>query len=257
MTKELPVLLLVDDHDEIIEFLRSILEEEYSLLVAPDGQRAIQILLTEIVHLVVSDIIMPVMDGFSLCRSIKENPDISHVPVILLTAKNTLQSKIEGLELGADAYIEKPFSGAHLKAQIKNLLNSREHLRTVFTSRPLVPVQSVVHTSSDIQFVERLSDFILLHIDDEELGIDQLADAMNMSRMSLYRKLKAVAGLSPHEFINITRLKKAATLLSMGEYRIFEVAMSVGYKSTTHFGKLFNKQFGMSPTQFAQSLETR
>lgn len=245
-----PVILLVDDNDEIIEFVSSILQAEYTTLSAENGEEAITKLHNEMVDLVISDVMMPVMDGFELCKRIKTTFEISHIPVILLTAKNTLQSKIEGLEIGADAYIEKPFSPAYLKVQIANLLSNRHKVRQYFASTPLVHINTIAHTREDEAFLEKIYNCILAEIENTELDVEHLCKYMNMSRISLYRKIKAISDLTPHELINITRLKKAAELLSTQQYKIYEVAMMTGYKSQTHFGKNFIKQFGVSPSQY-------
>lgn len=245
-----PAILLVDDNDEIIEFVSSILQAEYTTLSAENGEEAIAKLHTEMVDLVISDVMMPVMDGFELCKRIKTTFEISHIPVILLTAKNTLQSKIEGLEIGADAYIEKPFSPAYLKVQIANLLSNRHKVRQYFASTPLVHINTIAHTREDEAFLEKIYNCILEEIENTELDVEHLCKYVNMSRISLYRKIKAISDLTPHELINITRLKKAAELLSTQQYKIYEVAMMTGYKSQTHFGKNFIKQFGVSPSQY-------
>ncbi|MRG44703.1 response regulator [Chitinophaga sp. SYP-B3965] len=245
-----PVILLVDDNEEIIEFVSSILQAEYVILSAENGEEAITMLHNEMVDLVISDVMMPVMDGFELCKRIKTTFEISHIPVILLTAKNTLQSKIEGLETGADAYIEKPFSPAYLKVQIANLLANRHKIRQYFANTPLVHINTIAHTREDEAFLEKIYNCILEEIENTELDVDHLCKYVNMSRISLYRKIKAISDLTPHELINITRLKKAAELLSTQQYKIYEVAMMTGYKSQTHFGKNFIKQFGVSPSQY-------
>lgn len=246
-----PVILLVDDNEEIIEFVSSILQAEYVILSAENGEEAITMLHNEMVDLVISDVMMPVMDGFELCKRIKTAFEISHIPVILLTAKNTLQSKIEGLETGADAYIEKPFSPAYLKVQIANLLANRHKIRQYFANTPLVHINTIAHTREDETFLEKIYNCILEEIENTELDVEHLCKYVNMSRISLYRKIKAISDLTPHELINITRLKKAAELLSTQQYKIYEVAMMTGYKSQTHFGKNFIKQFGVSPSQYA------
>lgn len=245
-----PVILLVDDNEEIIEFVSSILHAEYVILSAENGEEAITMLHNEMVDLVISDVMMPVMDGFELCKRIKTTFEISHIPVILLTAKNTLQSKIEGLETGADAYIEKPFSPAFLKVQMANLLSNRHKIRQYFANTPLVHINTIAHTREDEAFLEKIYNCILEEIENTELDVEHLCKYVNMSRISLYRKIKAISDLTPHELINITRLKKAAELLSTQKYKIYEVAMMTGYKSQTHFGKNFIKQFGVSPSQY-------
>jgi DNA-binding response OmpR family regulator len=245
-----PLILLVDDNQEMLEVLEDELNEKYQLFTAPNGQQALDILLKETIDLVVSDVMMPVMDGFELCKAIKSNFEYSHVPVILLTAKNTLKSKITGLELGADAYIEKPFDAEHLQVQIANLLANRFKLKEYFAKSPLVHLKTVAHTRSDETFLEKLNEAIQNNLDDQDLDVDKLARCMNMSRTSLFRKIKSITDLTPNDLINITRLKKAAEYLAEGDYKIYEVSDMVGYGSQTNFGRNFFKQFGMTPTEY-------
>lgn len=246
-----PVVLLVDDHREILDFIADDLGEQYTVLKATDGQEALDVLKEEPVQLVVSDIMMPVMDGYELCRAIKSDFEHCHIPVILLTAKNTLQSKIEGLELGADAYIEKPFSPEHLQAQIASLLSNRNKVREYFASSPLAHIKTMAHSKADEIFLEKLHDTILENLGNINLDVEHLADMMNMSRPTLYRKIKAISDLTPADLINIARLKKAAELLAGGGYKMYEIADQVGYSSQTHFARNFQKQFGMSPSEYA------
>ncbi len=246
----LPVILLVDDEEDILEFLERILRSKYSIFKAENGKEALQVLAAEPVQLVVSDVMMPEMDGFELCRAIKSNFEFSHIPVILLTAKNTIQAKVEGLELGADAYIEKPFSKEHLQAQMASLLNNRSMIREYFASSPLVHIKSMAHSKADERFLETLNDTIDKNIEDPDLDVEKLARILNMSRITLYRKIKAISNLTPIELINITRLKKSAQLLAEGDYKIYEVADMVGFSSQSNFARNFHKQFNMTPTDY-------
>ena len=246
------IILLVDDNEEILEYLTIILREKYAIITAKNGAEAMEVLLNENVQLVISDVMMPVMDGFELCRRVKSNVEISHTPIILLTARNTLQSKIEGLELGADAYIEKPFSPEHLQVQIASLLINRNKVKEYFANSPLAHIHSIAFTRADEQFLERIQEIVLGHIEDTELDVEQLAKYMNMSRPTLYRKLKSITDMTPNELINITRLKKAATLLKEGKMNVNEVAEVVGYTSATPFGRNFHKQFGVTPSEFVK-----
>ncbi len=249
----LPLILLVDDNEEILEFLERILNTKYTILTATGGADAIKILTVEAVQLIISDVMMPVMDGFELCKMIKSNVEYSHIPVILLTARNTIQSKIEGLEIGADAYIEKPFSKEHLQAQIASLLNNREMIREYFASSPLVHIKSMAHSKADERFLETLNDTIFANMEDTSLDVEKLAKIMNMSRITLYRKIKAISVLTPIEVINITRLKKAAELLAAGDHKIYEIAYMVGFSSQSNFARNFLKQFNITPTDYMHS----
>jgi two-component system cell cycle response regulator len=249
----LPIILIVDDNEEILEFLERVLSPKYTVLKKENGEEALKVLETEAVQLVISDVMMPVMDGFQLCKVIKSNFEYSHIPVILLTAKNTIQSKIEGLELGADAYIEKPFSKDHLLAQIASLLSNRNMIREFFASSPLVHIKSMAHSKADERFLESLNDTICKNIEDPELDVEKLAGIMNMSRITLYRKIKAISDLTPIELINISRLKKAAKLLAEGDYKIYEIAYMVGFSSQSNFARNFLRQFEMTPTEYMHS----
>ncbi len=249
----LPLILIVDDEEEILDFLERILNNKYTILKAESARDALKILEDEAIQLIICDIMMPEMDGFELCKIIKSNFDYSHIPVILLTAKNTIQSKVEGLELGADAYIEKPFSKEHLLAQISSLLANRNIMREFFASSPLVHIKSMAHTKADERFLETLNETISKRIEDTDLDVEHLAGIMNMSRITLYRKIKAISNLTPLELINIVRLKKAAELLAEGEYKIYEISAIVGYSSQSNFARNFLKQFNMTPTEFIQS----
>ncbi len=249
----LPTILIVDDEEEILEILERILKSKYQVHKAGNGREALEILENEAIQLVISDVMMPVMDGFELCRSIKSNVESSHIPVILLTARNTLQAKVEGLELGADAYIDKPFSKEYLLAQIASLLNNRNMIRQYFASSPLVHIKSIAHTKADERFLEQLNDTICRNIEDTDLDVEKLARIMTMSRITLYRKIKAVSDLTPLELINITRLKKAAELLAEGEYKIYEISHMVGFSSQSNFARNFLKQFNMTPTDYMHS----
>ncbi len=250
-----PLLLLVDDNEEILEFLEHELNEKYAIVKALNGQEALEVLKENAAQLIICDIMMPVMDGFELCKIIKTNFEYSHIPVILLTARNTLQSKIEGLETGADAYIEKPFSPEYLQVQIANLLANRNKIKEYFASSPLVHIKSMAYSKADEFFLEKINDSIFKNLEDTDFDVEKLAKLMNMSKPTLYRKIKSLSDLSPNELINITRLKKAAELLVESNYKIYEVADMVGYASQTNFGRNFLKQFGMTPTDYVTMKE--
>lgn len=245
-----PLILLVDDNEEILNFLEKELSAKYEIIKAFDGNEAIEVLAGMAVHLVVSDIMMEGMDGLELCKAIKSNVAYSHIPLILLTAKNTHQAKIEGLEVGADAYIEKPFSPDFLRVQIANLIGNRAKIKEHFLNSPLVHLKSMAYSKTDEQFLEKLNAIILANLDDQDLDVEQLARNMNMSRPTLYRTIKSISGITPSELINITRLKKAAELLAEGSYKIYEVANLTGFTSQAYFGRSFLKQFGITPSEY-------
>lgn len=250
-----PFILLVEDNKEILAFIQKELRTDYNILKAHNGQEALEILLKENVQLVISDIMMPVMDGIEFCRKIKTDLQYSHIPIILLTAKNTLNSKIEGLEVGADAYIEKPFAFEHLHAQISNLLTNRHKLKEYFAHSPLTHIKGIAYTKADSNFLEELNKLIYENITDIDIDVDKLAKLMNMSRGTFYRKIKGLSNLSPNELINLSRLKRAAELLAEGTYKINEVANMVGYSLLSNFSRDFHKQFGVSPSTYISKLK--
>lgn len=245
-----PTLLLVDDNEEILVFLKDDLEEHYAIFTAGSGTEALEVLNTEVIQLVVSDVMMPDMDGFELCSHIKNNVEYCHIPVILLTAKNTLQAKIEGLEIGADAYVEKPFSPEFLQAQIASLLSNRNKVKAHFASSPLAHIKSMAYNKADEQFLGNLQQIIGKHLDDKMLDVEFLAKQMNMSRPTLYRKIKQVIDRTPNELIAQARLQKAAMLLQLADYKVFEVAHMVGFHSSSSFGKAFLKQYKVTPATY-------
>lgn len=251
MTK--PVILVVDDNEEILDFLADELSERYEVLTAENGRIALQIIKEQPVQLIISDVMMDEMDGFELCSVLKQDFEYNHIPLILLTAKNTLQSKIEGLEIGADAYIEKPFATEYLQVQVANLLANRNKLKEYFAHSPLVHIKSIAYSKSDELFLEKLNEVICNNLEDTELDVEKLAKFLNISRPTLFRKIKSIADLTPNDLINLTRLKKAAELLAEGDYKIYEVSDMVGYYSQTNFGRNFFKQFGMTPTEYQKS----
>ena len=246
-------ILIVDDHEDILTYLSHFLSEHFGVETATNGREALDICSGKPIQLVVSDVMMPVMDGFELCREIKTSEVLSHIPVILLTAKNTLQSKIEGLELGADVYIEKPFSPEHLYMQINSLLANRSRVRNYYAQNPLAHIKTMANNRADEVFLDALNNAVLEHMAEPELDVEHLARFMNMSRPTLYRKLKDITDHTPNEIINNVRLKKAAELLAEGRHSINEISYRVGYTSPTHFSRNFQKRFGMLPSEYGRS----
>lgn len=248
-----PVILFVEDNREILDFISRELQFDYTVRRALNGKQALEIIKEENIQLIISDIMMPVMDGIELCRALKTDLEISHIPIILLTARNTLHSKIEGLEVGADAYIEKPFVLEHLKAQISNLLTNRAKMKEYFASSPLVHIKSMACSKADKQFLEQLDTIIHQNLSSMDIDVENLARLMNMSRATFHRKVKALSNLTPHELISIARLQKAASLLADGNYKVYEVADIIGYTLPSNFARDFHKQFGMTPTEYVNS----
>ena len=250
--KEVVSILVVEDNKDMLAFVARQLSPLYRVLTAENGTEALKVLECEYVNLVISDIMMPEMDGLELCEYLKSNLEYSHIPVILLTAKTTLESKIEGLEQGADAYIEKPFSVEYLRVNVANLLSNRERLRRRFIESPFVKADTMALTKADEAFIQKLNGYVSQHLDDTDLVIEDMAEAMNMGRSNFYRKLKGVLDMSPNEYLRLERLKKAAQLLRDGEYGIVEISYMVGFNSPSYFSNCFKKQFGVLPKDFGQ-----
>ena len=243
-------ILVVEDDPEMQNFICAQLETVYCVIRASNGKEALQVLSEKTISLIVSDVMMPEMDGFELCHTLKTDIEHSHIPIILLTAKVTMQSKIEGIELGADDYIEKPFSTEYLLARIANLLSNQDKLCHAFTSSPFVNAKTIALSKADENFLDKLIEVIQKNISEPDFNVDILAEKMNMSRSSLHRKIKGIAQITPNEFIQLERLKMAAQLIQSGEYRINEVCYIVGFNSSSYFAKCFQKQFGVLPKDF-------
>ena len=248
----LPAILIVEDNKDMQAFIVRQLSPLYRMLTADNGHEALEMLAQYDVDLVVSDIMMPEMDGLELCSKLKSDLSYNHIPIILLTAKTALESKIEGLEQGADAYIEKPFSVEYLRVNIANLLSNRERLRRRFIESPFVKAESVAQSKTDQEFLQKLNEYINSHLEESDLTIENLADAMHLGRSNLYRKMKGMLGISPNEYLRLERLKRAAQLLKEGNYSVVEVAYMVGFSSSSYFSSCFKKQFGVLPKDFVQ-----
>lgn len=248
-------ILLVDDHLEILDFISDDLSDNYHVVSAMDGQQALNELENTNIDLIISDVMMPKMDGFELCSIVKKNPNLKHIPFIILTAKNGIQAKIEGLEFGADAYIDKPFSPSFLKAQIGSLLKNRMYLKEHF-AQVNEAENSPIFPAIEVDFMEKLQQLIVENLENTSLCVEFLANKLHVSRPTLYRKVKSASNLSPHELINLIRLNKASELLHNGNYKVYEISSMVGFSSSSLFSRNFLKHFGHTPkeweTKFSQ-----
>ena len=244
-------LLVVEDNPDMQAFLVRQLAEHYQVFTASDGLKALDVLKEQTIHLIISDIMMPRMDGLELCQHVKSETDYSHIPVLLLTAKTTLQARIEGLKLGADAYIEKPFSVEHLRVSIDNLMSNRDKLRNAFAHSPFVSTHTVALTKADEEFLKMLKEVITENMQNSDFSLDTMAEQLHMSRSSLNRKIKGLLDMTPNDYIRLVRLKKAAQLIKEGGCRINEVCYMTGFNTPSYFTKCFQKQFGVLPKEFA------
>lgn len=244
-------IMVVDDNADLQEYLRVLLGDLYTVVCTGNGEEALKVLAAQPADLVISDVMMPVMDGIELCRRLKNDIRFSHLPVILLTAKVSVDSKVEGLECGADFYIEKPFSSEVLRAQIASIFTNREHIRGCFQSDLKMSPATDSLSRLDAEFFERVSASILEHLSHPDFGVEELAREAGISRSGLFAKMKTVSGMTPNEYIRLIRLKRAAELLSDDNSRsVSEICFCVGFSSPSYFAKCFQQQYGVSPTDF-------
>lgn len=248
-------ILIVEDEDEIRDYIKNELISEYKITVSENGKKALDIALTELPDLIISDVMMPEMDGITLVRKVKQNININHIPVILLTAKSTPENKIEGLDIGADAYISKPFSTDVLKSTISNLLENRIRLKNKYSGNqyPENKVQNIEIKSSDETLMERIMKIINENLSNPELSVEMLAANVGMSRVHMHRKLKELTNQSARDFIKSIRLKQAAQLLANKKLSISEVAYATGFSNLSHFSSSFREFYGMSPKEYVES----
>jgi signal transduction histidine kinase/DNA-binding response OmpR family regulator len=252
-TKDLPILLIVEDNTDVIHYLESILYPEYSIRIATNGQEALDLAFEIIPDIIISDVMMPVMDGFILCEKLKTDERTSHIPVILLTAMASDIKKMEGLETGADDYIIKPFNDKELKVRTRNLIEQRRKLREYFSRNISISPKDIAVTSADEKFMIRAMDIIEKSMSNPEFGVNIFGKEIGMSHSQLYRKIHALTNFTPVELIRIMRLKRAASLLKQKYGNISEVAYETGFNSPSYFSDCFQKQFGKSPTEFIEN----
>ena len=247
-------LLIAEDDQEVREYLRALLSADYNIIAVENGEEAIDGLGMNLPDLIVSDVVMPLKDGYELCKAVKTSADWGHIPVILLTAKNDTDSSIKGLDCGADAYVGKPFDPFYLKAAIANLLENRRRMQQMvqnFTSGNLSKgkAREAMLNEQDRQFLENLHALLDRHLDDEDFGIASLAKEMNMSYSSLYARIKSLTGQTPQNFLITYRMNTAMQLLQTGKYTVSEVCYKVGASSLANFSRSFKRQFGVPPSE--------
>ena len=247
---------MVEDNADIREYIRSSLADRYNVVTAADGQKGLDAAQQQIPDLIVSDIMMPVMDGVTLCRLVKEDVQTSHIPVILLTAKDSTRDKEEGYAAGADSYLSKPFSAGLLISRIDNLLDNRSRLaRLIGSQQTEEPGQEETDAlrklnKLDRNFLEKVNRVIEENMSLERMDIAFIADKMCMSHSTLYRKVKALMNISVNELVRDAKMRHAATLLESGEYTVTEVSDMTGFSSVPYFRQRFKEKYGMSPSEF-------
>ena len=249
------IVLVVEDHRDLRAFICEQLRPEFQVIEAENGRIGLEIAEAQIPDLIISDVMMPEMDGYQLCDALKSGEKTNHIPVILLTAKAATGDKIEGLETGADDYLVKPFDSQELVIRVRNLIRIREQMRQKFSSEMLLKPADVTVPSIHQEFLSRLMATIEEHLDDENFSVEALSDDIGMSRAQLHRKLRAIANQSPSEFIRSFRLQRAAELIKQDAGNIAEIAYMVGFNSQAYFTRCFQEQFGCSPRDFKKSIQ--
>ena len=250
--KTLPSLLIVEDNPDMQTFLKSSLEESYKILQAYDGVQGLKIALENIPNIIISDVMMPNMDGIQFCNEIKQNEITNHIPFILLSARASIDHKIEGLKVGADVYIPKPFDMRLLKIKTQKLLEEREFLIEKFASKRItLDSQKIGINHTEKAFLEKAEKVIEDNLTNSEFVVKDLGRALSFSRMQLYRKFKSVRGLSANEFIRAYRIKKAALLLRETDLNVSEILYTIGFTNRSYFAKCFKKSFDMSPKEYS------
>lgn len=248
-------VLLVEDDEALREFLMEQTNVSFSVVTARNGQEALDKLRDMHIDIVVTDIMMPIMNGFELCKQMKQDVNLSYIPVVFITAKNDAESRIKGLKYGAEAYIEKPFSIRYLKQLIHSILDNRHRFREAFANKPLFKVSNMSMNKGDEEFMNKVIKLIEDNITENDFNVESMTNNLYMSRSSLLRKIKVLFNLSPVELIRLVKLKKAAELIQQCKYRIGDICYMVGIESPSYFSKLFQKQFGITPKDFEKECQ--
>jgi DNA-binding response OmpR family regulator len=249
---EKSLILYVEDTVDVRNYVNDILKEDYNVLLAESAHAGLEIVQHSLPDLIISDVMMPGMDGFEFCKKIKTDWKTSHIPVILLTAKATQQSKIEGLETGADDYLTKPFNFTELSVRIKNLIYQRKQLREKFGKEILASPESITTNPLDKELIKKIIDAIEINLSNDKFTSDNLAQELYVSRSQLNRKLQAITNQGPGEFIRAYKLKRAAQMIVENKLSITQIAYEVGFGSPAQFTRAFQKYFNCSPSVFKQ-----
>lgn len=247
-----PQILIVEDNDELRKYISHELKQQFNVLEASDGNEGLAIALEKSPDLIISDILMPVKSGIEFCREIKEDLKTSHIPFVLLTAKATVDDQIAGVATGADVYITKPFSIRFLIAQVNQIIDSRQKLYSRFSQEVYLLPGKMTSNDIDQAFLQKAIDYIIAHLQDPQLGVDSIADLFNLSRMQVYRKIKALTGKSVVDFIRMVRIKEALKLMETQRYTLSEIAFQTGFNSASYFTRCFKDHYGKAPSEYLE-----
>jgi CheY-like chemotaxis protein/AraC-like DNA-binding protein len=248
-------ILLVDDNDELRQFLKESLADQFTICEAVDGNNALSMVKEKRPDLIISDVMMPGMNGIDFCRRVKEDPETGHIPVVMLTAKAALESRLEGTASGADFYFSKPVNTDLLLLTIRNIFEHQQTLKDHFTYEHQSGSLAATHSAREKEFMNQLSTLLEEHISDPELDVDYICRQMGMSRTKLYQTVKSITGQPIGDFVRTVRLRKAVQIMTEEDVLITDVMYRVGMQTQSYFTKAFKKEFGKTPTQFLQELE--
>jgi YesN/AraC family two-component response regulator len=248
-----PRLLIIEDSPDVIKYLRTCLEESYDLNVAMNGVEGIELATETIPDIIISDVMMPLADGFEVCNTLKLDERTSHIPIILLTAKADITSRIEGLKRGADAYIAKPFHKQELLVELQKLVALRRLLQSRYRSPDVPEASDDPATQIEDAFIQKFRAVVEANLDDPDFDVSSLCKALGISRTQLHRKMTALTGMSTSEFQKSIRLNRAQTLLQSTDQNVSEIAYAVGFRDPNYFSKAFSNAYGLSPSQFRAS----
>ena len=251
-------VLVVDDDDSMLDYLSDSLKHSYKVITARNGKEGLKLAVSQLPDIIITDVVMPEMDGIQLVKALKGNSLVSHIPVIMLSGKNKLQDRMLGLDTGADSYLPKPFYMSELKSLMSNLINNRLIVKGKFSGQQeqTEKVEAVQFESSDEQFMKRVMEIVNKNISNSEFNITQMVDDVGMSRTQLHRKLKELTGFSAAKFVQNIRMQQAMKLLKEKKVNVSQIAYSVGFSSQTHFSTTFKQYYGVSPTEYIRQLET-
>lgn len=247
-----PQILVVEDNDELKKYISMELRQQFHILEAKDGVQGLEIAFEKTPDLIISDILMPRKTGIELCREIKSNLKTSHIPFILLTAKTTVDDQITGIATGADIYLTKPFSIRFLMTHVNQIIESRQKLYSRFSQDVYLLPSRVTNNEIDQAFLQKAIDYIVDNIQDPQLGVDSIAELFNLSRMQIYRKIKALTGKSIVEFIRMVRIKQALKLIDTRKYTLTEIAYQTGFNSSSYFTRVFKEEYGKTPSEYLE-----
>ncbi|MGL1889225.1 MAG: response regulator [Reichenbachiella sp.] len=257
--KDAPLILIIEDNDDIRDYIRSILNIDYQIIVANNGTSGCEMAKERIPDLIISDIMMPGIDGYEVCKRVKGDLKTSHIPIVLLTAKASNESALEGFEKGADYYITKPFNPKLLALRVRNVLDIKNKIKDQVLNNSTLDIQpkNIKIAAKDESFIEKAVSVIEENISNSEFFVDDLGRELGLSRMQLYRKLKGLIGQSANEFIRSIRLKRAAQLIRQDQMTISEITYHVGFNDLQYFRDCFKKQFGVNPSEYAQDVKEK